>query len=235
MKAKPARPARATSSTIAGGLPRTSPAASTSTWSIALRYLSRNGVQRLIDEGLVKVNGKITKASYRPRERRCVEMVAPPEPVNELVPEAIPLDIVYEDEHFLALNKQADLIVHPARGVWTGTLVNGLVHYGQVEQLNGNWRPGILHRLDRNTTGIMLVAKSDEAHWRTGAAVRESHDPEDLSGDRAWRAGAIGRRDRHADRQGPLRPREAGRAKSRGRETRGHEVSSSGSDFFRRR
>lgn len=130
-------------------------------------YLSRNGVQRLIGEGLVKVNGKIIKASYHPREGDAVEMVAPPEPVNEIVPEAIPLEILYEDEHLLALNKQADLMVHPARGKWTGTLVNGLIYYGQKwSTLNGNWRPGILHRLDRNTTGVMLVAKSDEAHWR---------------------------------------------------------------------
>jgi 23S rRNA pseudouridine1911/1915/1917 synthase len=130
-------------------------------------YLSRNGVQRLIDDQLVKVNGKPTKSSYRPKAGDVVEMVAPPEPINELVPEPIPLDVIYEDEHLLALNKQADLIVHPARGNWTGTLVNGLVYYGQKwSTLNGNWRPGILHRLDRNTTGIMLVAKSDEAHWR---------------------------------------------------------------------
>src|SRR3954447_14883655 len=88
-------------------------------------YLSRAHVQRLIDEGLVKVNGKTTKASYHPREGDEVEMFAPPKPVSELVPEPIPLDIVYEDEHFLALNKQKDLIVHPARGKWTGTLVNG--------------------------------------------------------------------------------------------------------------
>src|SRR3954467_4778724 len=130
-------------------------------------YLSRAGVQRLIDEGLVKVNGRVIKASYHPRIGDEVDMVAPPEPVNELVPENIPLDIVFEDDDFLALNKQADLIVHPARGRWTGTLVNGLVHYAQKwSTLNGNWRPGILHRLDRNTTGIMLVARSDEAHWR---------------------------------------------------------------------
>ena len=130
-------------------------------------YLSRAAVQRLIDEGLVKVNGKVAKASYRPKANDLVEMVAPPKPISELVPEDIPLDIIYEDEHFLALNKQANLIVHPARGVWTGTLVNGLVRYGQKwSTVNGNWRPGILHRLDRNTTGIMLVAKSDEAHWR---------------------------------------------------------------------
>src|SRR5688572_27999647 len=131
-------------------------------------YLSRAGVQRLIDEGLVKVNGKVcAKASYRPRDGDEIEMVAPPKPVSELIPENIPLDIVYEDDHFLALNKQADLIIHPARGRWSGTLVNGLVYYGKKwSSINGDWRPGILHRLDRNTTGIMLVAKSDEAHWR---------------------------------------------------------------------
>jgi 23S rRNA pseudouridine1911/1915/1917 synthase len=130
-------------------------------------YLSRAGVQRLIDEGLVTVNGKVIKASYHPKAEDQIEMVAPPEPVNEIVPEPIPLNVVFEDEHLLALNKQADLMVHPARGKWTGTLVNGLVHYGRAwSTVNGAWRPGILHRLDRNTTGIMLVAKSDEAHWR---------------------------------------------------------------------
>ena len=132
-----------------------------------ISYLSRSGVQRLIDEGLVKVNGRVIKSSYRPRDGDEIDMVAPPEPVNEILPEDIPLDIVFEDDHILALNKQRDLIIHPARGRWSGTLVNGLVHYGKKwSTLNGNWRPGTLHRLDRNTTGIMLVAKSDEAHWR---------------------------------------------------------------------
>ena len=130
-------------------------------------WLSRAGVQRLIEEDLVKVNGKPTKSSYKIKAGDHVEMVAPPEPVNDLLPEPIPLEIIYEDEHFLALNKQANLLVHPARGRWTGTLVNGLVYYGKKwSTAGGDWRPGILHRLDRNTTGIMLVAKSDEAHWR---------------------------------------------------------------------
>jgi 23S rRNA pseudouridine1911/1915/1917 synthase len=132
-----------------------------------LAWLSRSAVQRLIDEDLVKVNGKPTKASYKIKTGDVVDMVAPPQPVNDLIPEPIPLDIIYEDEHFLALNKQADLIVHPARGRWSGTLVNGLVYYGEKwSTAGGHWRPGILHRLDRNTTGMMLVAKSDEAHWR---------------------------------------------------------------------
>ena len=130
-------------------------------------YLSRNGVQKLIGDGLVKANGRVIKASYHPRDGDIIEMVAPPEPVSELVPEDIPLEVVYEDDHILAINKQTNLMVHPARGKWTGTLVNGLVFYGKKwSSLNGDWRPGILHRLDKNTTGIMLVAKSDEAHWR---------------------------------------------------------------------
>ena len=130
-------------------------------------YLSRSGVQRLIGEGLVKVNGRVIKSSYHPRDGDQIEMVAPPEPVNEIVPEDIPLEVIYEDDHFMAINKQAGLMVHPARGTWTGTLVNGLIFYGtKWSGINGNWRPGILHRLDRNTTGVMLVAKSDEAHWR---------------------------------------------------------------------
>jgi 23S rRNA pseudouridine1911/1915/1917 synthase len=132
-----------------------------------LPHLSRNNVQRLIDDGLVTVNGKPTKASYKIKTGDDVEMVAPPEPVHDLIPEPIPLEVLYEDEHFLALNKQANLIVHPARGRWSGTLVNGLVFYGKKwSGVGGEWRPGILHRLDRNTTGVMLVAKSDEAHWR---------------------------------------------------------------------
>ena len=132
-----------------------------------LPWLSRAAVQRLIDDELVKVNARPTKASYKIKSGDLVEMVAPPQPVNDLIPEPIPLEIIYEDEHFLALNKQAGLMVHPARGRWTGTLVNGLVHYGRNwSNVGGAWRPGILHRLDRNTTGIMLVAKSDEAHWR---------------------------------------------------------------------
>src|SRR5207249_10903689 len=122
---------------------------------------------KLMNDGLVKVNERVIKASHRRRDGDKFELVSPPEPISELIPEPIPLDIVYEDEHLLALNKQADLAVHPARGVWTGTLVNGLVYYGRKwSTLNGDWRPGILHRLDRNTTGVMLVAKSDEAHWR---------------------------------------------------------------------
>ncbi len=130
-------------------------------------YLSRNEIQRLIHDGLVKLNGKPTKSSVKPRENDIVEVSAPPKMIEQLVPEEMPLEILYEDDYMMALNKQANLVVHPARGQWTGTLVNGLAFYGSKwSTLNGNWRPGILHRLDRNTTGVILIAKADEAHWR---------------------------------------------------------------------
>ena len=130
-------------------------------------YLSRNAIQGLIKDGLVKVNGKTTKSSYRPREDDIVEVSAPPKMSEQLVPEDIPLDVLYEDDYMMALNKQANLVVHPARGQWTGTLVNGLAFYGKKwSSINGDVRPGILHRLDKNTTGVILIAKADEAHWR---------------------------------------------------------------------
>lgn len=134
-------------------------------------YLSRAEVQRLIDEGVVTVNGRRTKSSYRPKLGDLVKIDAPPPRSHTIEAEDIPLTIVYEDDYLLAINKQTNLIVHPARGRWNGTLVNALVHYGKVHStkwstVNGPWRPGILHRLDKNTTGVMLVAKTDEAHWR---------------------------------------------------------------------
>ncbi len=134
-------------------------------------YLSRNEVQGLIKEGFVTVNGRPVKSSYKPKENDQVKLEAPPPRSQTIQAEDIPLEVVYEDDYILAINKQTNLIVHPARGMWNGTLVNALVHYGNVHghkwsTLNGPWRPGILHRLDRNTTGIMLIAKTDEAHWR---------------------------------------------------------------------
>ncbi len=129
--------------------------------------LSRTAIQRLIKQGAVTVNGAATKASYEMSGGDVVELVIPPPEPREVVPEEMPLDIVYEDEHLLALNKQAGIICHPARGDQTGTLANGLVFYAnQLSHGEDPFRPGIVHRLDKNTTGIMLVAKTDETHWR---------------------------------------------------------------------
>jgi 23S rRNA pseudouridine1911/1915/1917 synthase len=129
--------------------------------------LSRTTIQRLIKQGAITVNGEPTKSSYEMCGGDLVELVIPaPEP-RELVPESIPLSILYEDEHLLALNKPAGIICHPARGDQTGTLANALAFYAeQLSHGDDPFRPGIVHRLDKNTTGVMLVAKTDEAHWR---------------------------------------------------------------------
>ena len=129
--------------------------------------LSRNIIQNLIKEGGVTVNGKKTKNSYKLMAKDIVDVILPAPQNNEMEGEDIPLDIVYEDEHILILNKQADLIVHPSRGHRSGTLVNALIHYSDsLSNVNGEFRPGIVHRLDRNTTGVITIAKTDTAHWR---------------------------------------------------------------------
>ncbi|MBI4580789.1 MAG: RluA family pseudouridine synthase, partial [Planctomycetes bacterium] len=129
--------------------------------------LSRTLIQRLIKQGAITVNGKPTKASYEPDGHDRVELVIPPPEPYDLVPEPIPLDIVYEDDYILALNKQKGLIVHPSKGTQVGTIANGLAYYASsLSHGEDPFRPGIVHRLDKNTTGVMLVAKTDEAHWR---------------------------------------------------------------------
>ena len=131
------------------------------------RRLSRTAIQRLIKQGAITVNGIATKASYEMAGGDIIELLVPPPEPHEVVPENIPIDVIYEDEHILAINKQPGIICHPARGTQTGTLANALVHYaGQLSHGTDPFRPGIVHRLDKNTTGVMLVAKTDEAHWR---------------------------------------------------------------------
>lgn len=140
------------------------------------KVVSRTTLQGYIREGMVTVNGRSVKPSYVIRTADVIDLLIPESKPKEIPPEPIPLDVVYEDDDMLAINKQADIIVHPARGNWTGTLVNALAYY-----FNKNWRdiselptsgevfrPGIVHRLDRDTTGIMLVAKTELALWRLG-------------------------------------------------------------------
>jgi 23S rRNA pseudouridine1911/1915/1917 synthase len=131
------------------------------------RNLSRHFLQDAIRSGGVKVNGKPAKPSQQLRHRDVIEMVLPEPPSKTIAPEDIPLNIIHEDADVIILNKPANLIVHPARGNKSGTLVNGLVHYSdQLSSGLGEFRPGIVHRLDRDTTGVMIVTKHETAQWK---------------------------------------------------------------------
>ena len=128
---------------------------------------SRVMLQNVIKAGGVKVNGKIVKPSFRLSPADEIELTLPELPSKEIQPEDIPLDIVYEDDDIIVLNKQPDMIVHPARGNTHGTLVNALAFYSdKLSSGSGEFRPGIIHRLDKNTTGVMVVARNDTAQWK---------------------------------------------------------------------
>jgi 23S rRNA pseudouridine1911/1915/1917 synthase len=126
---------------------------------------SRSVIQKLIEAGGVTVNGAPAKASYKVRAVDLVR-VSPPEPTHPApVPEDIPLDVLYEDEYLALINKPPSMVVHPAKGHWSGTLVNALqFRFGHLSTLNGDYRPGIVHRLDRDTSGVILVAKEEGTH-----------------------------------------------------------------------
>jgi 23S rRNA pseudouridine1911/1915/1917 synthase len=136
--------------------------------------LSRTAAATLIANGNVTVDGRREKASYRPATGERVAVDVPPPPDRPVVAEDIPLQIVWEDEHALVVDKAAGMVVHPAPGNWTGTLVNALKGRGQsLSSEGGSGREGILHRLDKETSGLLLVAKTDRAHRWLGAALAE--------------------------------------------------------------
>jgi 23S rRNA pseudouridine1911/1915/1917 synthase len=126
--------------------------------------LSRTQVQRLLDEGLVTVNGQVPKASYLPVSGDLIVVqIPPPEPV-ETGPEPIPLKVIYEDAQIIVVDKPAGMVVHPAYGHRSGTLVNALLaHCTDLAGIGGELRPGIVHRLDKDTSGLIVAAKSDAA------------------------------------------------------------------------
>jgi 23S rRNA pseudouridine1911/1915/1917 synthase len=128
---------------------------------------SRAMIQNIIKQGAVKVNGKIAKSSFQLNPGDNIELTLPVLPSKDILPEDIPLNIIYEDPDLIILNKPPDMIVHPARGNTHGTLVNALVYrYNKLSSGLGEFRPGIVHRLDKNTTGVMVVTKNDIAQWK---------------------------------------------------------------------
>lgn len=133
---------------------------------IKIEDMPRSQVQKLIDEGNVTVNGNIIKGSYKIKNGDVI-VVNVPDPVElDIKAQNIPLDIVYEDEHMLVINKSQGMVVHPAAGNYEGTLVNALMYHckDSLSGINGVMRPGIVHRIDKDTSGLLLVAKTNEAH-----------------------------------------------------------------------
>lgn len=128
--------------------------------------LSRSGVQRLIEVGHIRLNGGAVKANYKLREKDVIDVEIPEAKAVEILPEDITLDILYEDKDLIVVNKPQGMVVHPAPGHTSGTLVNALLfHCGdELSGINGEKRPGIVHRIDKDTSGVLMVAKNDAAH-----------------------------------------------------------------------
>ena len=136
--------------------------------------LTRNAVQGLIVSGNVTVNGKSVPKNYRPKAGECICIEIPPPEEIEVVPQDIPLDIVYEDGDLLVVNKPKGMVVHPAAGNYDETLVNALLFHckGTLSGINGVIRPGIVHRIDKNTSGLLIVAKNDFAHQGLAGQIK---------------------------------------------------------------
>ena len=134
--------------------------------------LSRNQAATLIANGHVTVAGRRERSSYHVRAGEVVRVDVPPPPDRSVIAEDIPLSVVYEDEHVLVVDKPAGMVVHPAPGHWSGTLVNALKgRGGALSTTGGSSREGIVHRLDKDTSGLLLVARTDRAHRALGAAL----------------------------------------------------------------
>lgn len=136
--------------------------------------LSRSRLQKLIEAGLVTVDGISAEHNHTLTGGEQITIQIPPQPISELTPEAIPLDIVFEDEHLLVVNKPSGMVTHPGAGNFTGTLVHALLHHAQsLSRASGFDRPGIVHRLDKHTSGLIVVAKTDRVHHALQEQLRE--------------------------------------------------------------
>ncbi len=137
--------------------------------------LTRSAVQGLIADGAVLADGKAVSKNYKPRGGEKITVTLPEPQPMDAVPEEIPLDIVYEDSDLLVVNKPKGMVVHPAHGNYTGTLVNALLwHCGDsLSGINGVIRPGIVHRIDKNTSGLLIVAKNDRSHLFLAEQIKE--------------------------------------------------------------
>lgn len=139
-----------------------------------LQDFSRTQIQNMISKGCVEVNGKVIKASYKIELDDEVIVHIPEIESTDILPEDIPLDVVYEDQDVIVVNKPTGMIVHPSTGIYSGTLVNALLyHCHDLSGINGVTRPGIVHRIDKETSGLLMVAKNDRAHQSLSEQLQE--------------------------------------------------------------
>lgn len=143
--------------------------------SVLLEDSSRNAIQKLIENGKVLVNGAVVNKKYKVSTDDEIKMLPSELKPLDAEPENIPLDIVYEDEHLLVVNKPRGMVVHPAPGNYSGTLVNALLYHckDSLSGINGILRPGIVHRIDKDTSGLLIVAKTDKAHIGLAEQIKE--------------------------------------------------------------
>ena len=134
---------------------------------------TRSKIQKMIENGNILVNDVKVKDSYKVKENDYITIEALEE-TTDILPENIPLDIYYEDDDLIVVNKPSGMVVHPAPGNYTGTLVNALIyHTNNLSKVNTNIRPGIVHRIDADTSGLLLVAKNDKAHNILAEAIQK--------------------------------------------------------------
>ena len=143
--------------------------------NLLMESLSRSYIQKLLSEHHVTVNEKMVKANYRLKSDDEIRLLLPPTVTPDIEPEEIPLDILYEDNDLIVVNKPKGMVVHPAAGHYTGTLVNALLYHckGNLSGINGVLRPGIVHRIDKDTTGSVIICKNDVAHASIAEQLKE--------------------------------------------------------------
>jgi 23S rRNA pseudouridine1911/1915/1917 synthase len=136
-------------------------------------HLSRSQIQDLIDKGYIKVNGVTVKSSYKVKPGDIINVIIPPPEDTDIIPKDIPIQIIYEDNDLLVVNKPRGMVVHPAHGHYQDTLVNALLYkVKDLSGIGGEIRPGIVHRLDKDTTGLLVVAKNDFSHQKLSEQLK---------------------------------------------------------------
>ena len=155
---------------------------------------SRVFLRKVVAEGGVKVDGKKVKPAFKVHTGHRVTIQLPPPPTDGPIPEQIPLDVIWEDDSLVVINKPSGMVVHPAKGHWNGTLTAALAaHFQSLSNVGGPTRPGIVHRLDRDTTGVIIIAKTNEAHFKISAQF------ENRTVQKEYRAITLGRIDHDRD------------------------------------